>query len=244
MKTRQWITTISYNTPDFLCNVLKRLEKNKIIDFWAYIIHRPEDDEGGKKEHEHVFIIPNRDIDTVDLRKDFYETDKEVGIDRKCMPFRKLNEKKFGDWGLYVIHDPLYLSMKNQSRVYHYKESDIVSSDPDFLNALFREIDYTEIDRYVNMRMAVNAGASFSEYSASFHIPIQQLGGYKIAWESMQNETYRNGRNGHDLDYDIMCYESSSENRPEPWQHYMSVEFQQAKFEDDKKMKEQFLFLL
>ena len=54
MKTTKPISTISYNTPEFLENKLNELLANGLISFFAYILHEPEEDE--TKRH---LVYPN-----------------------------------------------------------------------------------------------------------------------------------------------------------------------------------------
>ena len=51
MNTRSPIATISYNTNSFLIKELNFMIADKIIEFWAFVEHVPEDDE--KKIHKH-----------------------------------------------------------------------------------------------------------------------------------------------------------------------------------------------
>ena len=65
MITRSNISTISYNTDDFLIFKLNDMIKNHCIEFWAFINHIPEEDE--RKAHKHLFIIPSGTVDTFAL---------------------------------------------------------------------------------------------------------------------------------------------------------------------------------
>ena len=103
--TSKPITTISYNTEAFLIDRLERLFKDQSIDDYRVIMHEGED---GDKDHFHVWISPNRRIDTMQLQENFKEIypdptkTKPLGV----LPFRS------GDrfhWIMYVLHDPDYL---------------------------------------------------------------------------------------------------------------------------------------
>ena len=97
MITRSNISTISYNTDDFLTFKLNDMIKNHCIEFWAFINHIPEEDE--RKEHKHLFIIPSGTVDTFAL-SDILE---EIDFTNPTMPplgtiFWK--HSKFVDWYL------------------------------------------------------------------------------------------------------------------------------------------------
>lgn len=180
MKTTKSISTISFNTEAFLESRLIDLVKAKILTFWCFIKHKPEDDEGGKKEHFHLFIEPSKLLQTDDLREQLKELDpmnpsKPLG----CLPFVS---SKFGHWFMYAIHDRRYLASKGESRRFHYSQDEIVSSDPDNLIYLVRSIDNLSLSPYADMQEAIENGVEWSEYFRRGHIPIPQLNQFQKAW--------------------------------------------------------------
>lgn len=130
MKTRKPISTISFNSEPFLSGTLERLLKNGIIQFYAYIYHIGEDDEGGKKDHMHVYIEPNGNVDTAELEKTFIEPVTNHSKPLKCLNFKN---SKVEDWYLYGLHHPPYLMKKGLVKAYHYKAEDVQTSDEDEL---------------------------------------------------------------------------------------------------------------
>lgn len=127
MKTKREISTISYNTIDFLVMELEQLIQDHVISFWCVISHQPDEDE--KKPHHHVYIIPNGQLDTMDLQLQFREydpnkPDKPLG----CINFEY---SKRDDWILYGEHYEPYLASKFQSRKHHYTKEHFISSDED-----------------------------------------------------------------------------------------------------------------
>ena len=68
VRTTKPIATISFNSPDFLRTKLEELRDAGRISFWAFIEHKPEDDEGGKKSHCHLYIEPSKMLQTDDLK--------------------------------------------------------------------------------------------------------------------------------------------------------------------------------
>lgn len=139
MNTGKPISTISYNTTQYLDYILNNLIDNDIIVFYAYIFHKAEENE--TKDHIHLYIEPNSRLDTSVLRKKFDEvdvtgeSDKPLGV----MPFRA---SKWQDWYLYSIHDIDYLRSKCFTREYIYSKENIIVSDVNYFNELVNTINY------------------------------------------------------------------------------------------------------
>lgn len=199
MRTTKPISTISFNSPEFLALKLQELQDAQRISFWAFIVHKPEDDEAGKKYHQHVYVEPSKMIQTDDLRdalKEFDPThpDKPLG----CL---KWHSSKFDDWYLYVLHDARYLASKGQSRRFHYVHDDIVSGDYDDLLCMSRNIDLLSLSPYAAMQEAIAHGLTFQEFFRRGTIPILQVKQWENAWYMlMDGTTNRNGREGHPSD--------------------------------------------
>ncbi len=197
MRTTKPISTISFNSPEYLALKLHELEQARKISFWAFIIHQPEDDEGGGKEHCHVYIEPSRMVQTDDLRSELREfdpsnPDKPFG----CLPFR---QSKFGPWFLYAIHDKRYLLSLGQSRKYSYHFDEILTSDYDNLVFLSKTIDMLELSRYSDMLEAIENGVTFPEYFRRGNVPIPQVRNFEIAWNMLlASGTYRNMGDTHE----------------------------------------------
>lgn len=131
MKTKNDISTISYNTDEFLCEMLNELYHHQKIAFWVYVRHHGEilDDGTFEKDHCHLFIEPNCALDTMSLCKlseefDANNPDKPL----KCIYFRK---SKWEDWLFYALHDETYLKLKLEKRDYEYSFEDFFCSDGD-----------------------------------------------------------------------------------------------------------------
>ena len=106
MATQKPLSTISYNTEEFLQEKLNDWIDGHIIQSFMYIKHKGED---GDKDHIHLRIEPNRRVDPMDLQAALREYD---GINVKplgCRPFRPSKEE---DWILYAVHDKEYLRLK------------------------------------------------------------------------------------------------------------------------------------
>lgn len=201
MRTTKPIATISFNTPDFLKLKLNELLKAGRLSFWAFIVHKPEDDEGGKKVHCHLYVEPSKMLQTDDLKAELKEYDPDhPDTPRGCISF---NSSKFDPWYLYALHDKRYLASKGQSRKFHYEHDNIVSSDDDDLIFKARSIDMISLSPYADMEDAQRQGLSFAEYFRRGTVPLPQVVLFERAWNLMlQAYTDRADREGHPMDVD------------------------------------------
>lgn len=200
MRTRLGISTISYNTEEFLKMVLDDLFKRKIISKYFYIYHFGENDEAGSKKHAHVYMMPNGQIDTCDLRQKFRQQSpdgnpKPLG----CMDF--WSSKSLDDWVLYTEHDPAYLAFKFQSREYIYNKEDFVVSDEyDFENAYYHAhyaSDYANKSHL--LKMLNDCSVNPADLIANGSVPLQ-MASQLNAFNYMKNHygcLDRNGRASH-----------------------------------------------
>lgn len=203
MRTTKPITTISFNTPEFLELKLNELVKNKVLSFWAFIRHNPEEDEGGKKHHQHVYVVPSKMLQTDDLRDELKEFDphnlkKPLG----CLLW---NTSKFDEWYLYALHDKRYLASKGQARKFEYLPEDFKTSDSDDLFALSSGINRLHLTVYDEMLGAQKDGLTFEQFFQRGTTPIQLIRQYQVAWELLLTpQTFRNGRSTHSpIDTDL-----------------------------------------
>lgn len=134
MRTSKPIATISYNSKEYLEHKLNELFKAHTISDWFFIHHTAEADE--KKDHFHVWIKPNKLIDTMDLQ-DFF---KEPNEEEPHKPFGCIDfvNSSTDDAVLYFVHDPNYLISKNQSREFVYKRDDFVVCNEDSFEYLWQ----------------------------------------------------------------------------------------------------------
>lgn len=200
MKTTRIISTISFNTPEFLLLKLEELKKNKIISFFAFVPHLPEDDEGGRKEHIHLLIEPARSIFSEDLTEALIEFDPKMP-DKPRKPIA-WHFSKFDDWYLYSIHDKGYLALKNEQRKYSYGYTDVITSDTDDLNYRVRTIDLTNVSPYAAIKDAIEQGLTMEEFFKRGTVALPQVANFQRAWDllSSKPKTERNGRKNHPMD--------------------------------------------
>jgi hypothetical protein len=199
VRTTKPIATISFNTPAYLELKLNELLKAGRVSFWAFIEHKPEDDEGGKKAHCHVYIEPSKMLQTDDIKSELKEYDPEhPELPRGCITFKS---SKFDPWYLYSLHDKRYLASKGQSRRYHYLHEDIRTSDPDDLLYKARSIDLVSLSPYADMEDAQRQGFTWAEYFSRGTIPLPQVALFERAWNLLlQVKTERADREGHPMD--------------------------------------------
>lgn len=123
--TKKPLSTISFNTGDYLDAQLQRLYQNNILAMYIYIKHYPEKDT--TKEHYHVYIQPYKTVNPQEIRSFFVEPQTDGVPPLGCLPFVPA---KLYDWLLYACHDIAYLTSKGLTRINHYPITDIVSSEP------------------------------------------------------------------------------------------------------------------
>lgn len=138
MQTSKPISTISYNSQEYLIARLEELIQAHTISDYMFINHFAEADE--KKNHIHLYIEPNKKIDTMSLQEFFNEFDAS----NPDKPFKCINFKssKVDDWILYVEHFAPYLATKGESREFHYTKDDFVYYDGDTFDDLYHHAHY------------------------------------------------------------------------------------------------------
>lgn len=155
--TTKSISTISYNSEDFLVYKLNEFIKSKKIAYYIYVKHYAENDE--TKEHIHLLIEPYGKIDLPSLREEFREIDvhnpcNELG----CMPFRVSND--FGDWYLYCCHDKDYLISKGLEKQFFYCRDDFKTNDFDNFIELVHQINFRKFKKDSEIINALKSGAN------------------------------------------------------------------------------------
>ena len=183
MNTSKPISSISYNSADFLRSRLEEYRRAGLFSFWCFILHLGEGDECGDKDHFHVYAEPSKRIqtDSIDTSElDPFNPDKPL----KCISWRS---SKFPDWFLYVLHDTGYLSQKGLVKKYHYDVGAFVSSSTEDFIYLSRSVDRLSMSPYHSMLDAIERGYTWQEYVRRGCIPIQLLRQYQIAWDILQN---------------------------------------------------------
>ena len=185
MRTSKPISTISYNSENFLKEKIEYWKSRGIIEFGMWIRHEPEGEE--KKAHYHVFLKPAKLIQTMDLELDSQEIDP-LNPDK---PFKMISFRvsKESDWVLYGIHDPSYLLEKGLTREFCYDISDISSTCDDTLKDILSHLsderkgrlEYRIID-------CVNKGMTWGQIVNSGLIPIRQMVGAKHFYSAITGQ--------------------------------------------------------
>lgn len=177
MATSKPISSISYNTAEFLESRLERFVMSGVLSFWCYINHYGEsriDDEANGKDHKHLLLVPNKCVDMVNLGKElveFFPHDPRHPL--KCMPFRT---SKVEEWMMYVLHDLDYLSCHGLEKEFHYDIADFKCSDHDYLHQLWVESKQAfNNDPAIKMQRFARAGMSFRKLVQSGAISVQQI---------------------------------------------------------------------
>lgn len=185
MRTSKPISTISYNTPEFLRAKIDYWKERGIIEYGMWIEHKPEADE--KKAHYHVFLKPAKLIQTMDLENDSMELDPE-NPDKplKMISFRVSKE---ADWVLYCLHDPTYLVEKGLERAYSYGIEDIESTCIDTLKDILTHLSDERKGRLeYRLIQCINAGMNWTEIVKSGLVPLRNMGNARIMYQAITGQ--------------------------------------------------------
>ena len=205
MTTNKPFSTISYNTVSFLTHKLDSFVEDGYITFYAMYPHKGEGDEGGKKDHIHLYIEPNKKVDTQALFTELEEIDipfnefSELPLAEqkihilKCMPART-SSGKFDHWYMYSQHNPQYLKSKNLEKKFFYKAEDCITNDEDYLNCLVQQIEPIPLTPYQAIREAITEGLAFHEFIGKGQIPITLISAYSKAWDLTLKSIYDENR--------------------------------------------------
>lgn len=201
MKTRCAISTISYNSKEFLINVLNDLYNRMVISRWYFMYHFKEEDES--KDHIHLWIMPNGTLNTMVLDKEFFEYD---GIHEKPLRCRDWHSSDLDNWILYTMHHKEYLWIeKHQTRKYHYSYDDfIVSSDIDFEDDFRQAMKGSAFAIKLQQNQIINANLDNPAVLFTNGTLPWNMAGNINAYKYMETHycipegTNRNGKRGHE----------------------------------------------
>lgn len=201
MQTSKAISTISYNSKNYLDAVLDSLIRSHIIDYYMYIQHIGEDDGFGEKEedHIHLYLYPNKRINTADLDSYFIEPVPNQ-LPRKCIQWNTSNPD---DWILYVLHDPDYLLSKWEHRQIQYTFGKLKSSCKQTLRRLYRHA--YQSSGYAKMKNIYQYAASNGNLADLMRIgavPINQISSYEQFFTLAQKFNIRQDEIDRDKDQD------------------------------------------
>ncbi len=219
MRTSKPFSMISYNSQDFLTEKLNELVQGGLVQFWAFIHHNAEQDE--KKEHKHLYIIPQKMVDTQRIEKALQEIDIN---DLTAKPLGAIfpQSSKFDDWYLYGLHDRKYLALKGQKRKYSYNDSAFIVSCQDTFIELKNLIDYSAINRMSVIFEKAENGESLASIIKTSNIPLQLIGQVKQLYYIINEsfEVFRGNRRTHspnvrERDTQYPPEDTSTDSKPE-----------------------------
>ena len=186
MRTSKPVSTISYNSDEFLNAKIHEWKFLGLIEFGMWIRHMPEEDE--KKSHCHVFLKPAKLIQTTDFEDKSLEFDpSNPEKPFKMVSFRISNES---DWLLYSIHDPAYLAEKGLIREFVYSFEDIKCTCEDTLTDIISHVSDNRKGR-LEYRLVdcMNRGMNWQQIVSSGMIPLRQIAGAKIMYEALSGQS-------------------------------------------------------
>lgn len=181
MKTTKPLSSISWNSRQFLVDRLEELRKAHLIAFWVLIQHQAEDDE--KKKHIHFYVEPNRSIDSEVLRENFIEPvpgSKPLGVN-------KFQKSKFTDWLWYSLHDKAYLASKGEARKYSYSIKDLIASDDEDLVQRIQEHPRPESE-YNKVYELIEQGYSDEAIAQMLNVPLFRFEYFCRAVQKLRSE--------------------------------------------------------
>lgn len=188
MRTSKPISTISYNSVEFISDKMNEWLKTGLIAYWCIMPHKGEilDDGTQEKDHLHIFIEPNKKVDTVALQFDSQEYDpSHPDKPFKCIHFEPSD---YANWTWYVLHDPLYLSMKFEQRQYQYDKSEFIASDPDeFEDRYQRAIHSSTVTKSMKIQSAYANGFRASDLAVQGLLMPNQAVQF-MAFDKLYNE--------------------------------------------------------
>jgi len=194
MRTSKPISTISYNSIEFLTAKLEELKRNHVISDYMFIFHHHESDE--RKDHIHLWILPNKLVDTMELQEflqelDFKHPDKPLG----CIPFRV---SKVDDWLLYTEHFEPYLKFIGQSREYHYVRSDFHFADEDSFEDMYNHAHKGSefAQRYQILQQLQSDAMNPTDLIYNGTLPLNMATSLNALY-SLGQKVGRNGRSTH-----------------------------------------------
>jgi hypothetical protein len=196
VKTRKPIATISFNSKSFLVSTLERLQKNKVIQFYAFVEHKPESDE--KKSHIHVYVEPAKQIELIDFKDIFIEQFPGEEKPRKTLNWVN---SVFYEWFWYSMHYAPYLIQKQESRKYHYEIEDFNTGDDEEFLEKVRENRFKKTDFNRALEL-IKIGMTDIEIAEAMNTPLFRLYYQINAIRSIrENETNRGNKPNHgDID--------------------------------------------
>lgn len=168
------MSTISYNTNEFLEARLQGMLDAGKLDDYRFIRHYGED---GDKDHFHVLVYPAKRLDFTAVSKDLREvditcTDKPLGV----MPWRKSSPDH---WLMYALHDEQYLANHSnedeaKSKI-RYRLDEVSTPYPQQLERDYRRalaLRDTDSQRVIN---ALKSGMAAVDIMYSYDIAPQKV---------------------------------------------------------------------
>lgn len=186
MITKRCISTISYNTIPYITNMLNGLVKSGDVAFYCGVQHIGEllDDGTKEKDHLHIFLEPNKKINSMDL----IEESKEIDPNNPDKPLKTIfwHYSDWDNWLLYCMHDTEYLRLKLQKRDYTYVFDDFFFSDLDeFFERYNSAVHSSKIADMLRLPKLLNEN-SVAELTALGYVRPEQALTFK-AYEELLN---------------------------------------------------------
>lgn len=185
MKTSKPVSTISYNTEPFLKMKIEQWKSQGFIEFAMYIKHKAESND--KKDHFHVYLKPQKQIQTFDLEQSSLEFVSDNEKPLKCMDFR-ISSSEY-DWIMYAIHDKGYLAQKGLEKECHYDLSDIQSTCEDTFNIILTRLQEERKGTLEERLMfCIGEGLNWKQIVSSGLIPLAKINNARIFYQAVTGQ--------------------------------------------------------
>ncbi len=200
MRTSNSFGFISYNSREFLENVLKTFIENGVFLRAACWFHESL---GNEKNHFHCWVEPAVQMETGSIANEFVEI-LENG-DKQSIAIRPKCGSKWNDAYLYGIHDSEYLSSKSLER----EEVNIQSDKHIYLGDFAADIEQAQIYKfkvclspYARLKALFEMGKTIEEVYDILRIPFSQLYSVGQAYGAIGREKKRLKRKEN---FDKLC---------------------------------------
>lgn len=202
MRTSAPFGFISYNSCEFLENVLKTYIENGVFLRAACWYHESL---GNEKNHFHCWVEPAVQMETGSIVNEFVEI-LENG-DKQSIAIRPKCGSKWNDAYLYGIHDSEYLASKGLER----EQVNIQSEKHIYLGDFAADIEQAQIYKfkvclspYARLKALFEMGKTLEEVYDILRIPFSQLYSVAQAYSTISRDKKRIRKQE---EFDKMCKE-------------------------------------
>lgn len=181
MRTSKPFSMISYNSTEYLEEKLNEMVKAKMIEEYRYIKHDGED---GDKDHIHLWVKPNKRIDTMEFSEEMNEIDPfNPTKPLTCIGARNSSEE---DWVLYTLHDEEYLrahfSDNDGDGKKPYSITDIRTNEEELLKRCYKRALENKKGKWSNVKKELDMNYDPVDIITRYNINPTQFNSFLTAY--------------------------------------------------------------